>query len=195
MAVVNRLLNSQGWTWTSCASLHIQQLHWSPHQIPWFVVVVFLYNDTLFSPLLLCFQFSCSPTRPSDHWSWTLRFSWYRVETSTQCTNLQWMHSEIQVWIPQHWWQRLEGKTKHGLFLLNLGYCSAFTSCIDLCLDFKEKWSPRSSTFPWKDALFQGFETFARWECVLKYKNSNVREVAISVKECGVCCQKQSNNI
>lgn len=134
--VENRLSSSQGWTWTSSASLHIQQLHLSSPQMS--QLFFFLYIDTPFYPLL-CFQCSCSPTRPSDHWSWTLRFSRYRVETSTQCTNLQWMHSKIQVWISQCWWQRLEGKTKHGLILLNPGYWSAFSFCIGLCLHLKEK--------------------------------------------------------
>lgn len=150
MFVENRLLNSQGWTWTSSASLHIQQLHLSSHQILLiFCCCCFLYIVTVLPPLL-CFQFSCSPTRPSDHWSWTLGLSRYRVETSSQYTNLQWMHSKIQVWISQHWWQRLEGKGKHSLILLNSGDCSAFSCCMGFCLHFKEEWYQSSFSFPWK---------------------------------------------
>lgn len=53
------------------------------------------------------------------------------VETFTECTvkyRLEYRNTGDRDW---------KVRQKHGLILLNPGYCSAFSSCIGLCLDFK----------------------------------------------------------
>lgn len=52
--VENRLLSSQGWTWTSSASLHIQQLHLSSPQMS----QLFFFFFTLTLCFTLCFVFN-----------------------------------------------------------------------------------------------------------------------------------------